>query len=178
MGRRHSSARPAHRTRAGNDHTRGSSPGANMPTAVRPCEHRNDSSDMAVVALYICIFLTSTKSTPASRGETRKLDVASMCINYDRSHSFLLWTFGSITFSEAKIFGMFSFSVNGSRFVFHQVCRLNLNVDFWEVASKLLVIAVIFNYFYLFTIIMYRKFAVRSSWQWIATNSVFWNTTV
>jgi len=54
-----------------------------MPTAVRPCEQRNDSSDMVVVALYICIFLTSKKSTPASRGETRKLDVASMCINYD-----------------------------------------------------------------------------------------------
>lgn len=51
-----------------------------MPTAVRPCEHRNDSSDMVVVALYI---LTSKKRTLASRGETRKLDVASMCINYD-----------------------------------------------------------------------------------------------
>jgi len=54
-----------------------------MPTAVRPCEHRNDSSDIAVVALYICIFLISRKDTLASRGETRKLDVASMCINYD-----------------------------------------------------------------------------------------------
>jgi len=53
-----------------------------MPTAVRPCEHRNDSSDMAVAALYICIFLTSRKLTLASRGETRKLDVASMGINY------------------------------------------------------------------------------------------------
>lgn len=128
-GRRNSSARPAHRTRAGNDHTRGSSPGANIPTAVRPCEHRNDSPDMAVAALYICIFLTSRKLTLTSRGETRKLDVASVCINYDRSYSCLLSTFGSITFVEAKLFGMFSFSVSGSCFVFHQVCRLHLHVD-------------------------------------------------
>lgn len=102
-----------------------------MPTAVRPCEHRNDSSDMAVAALFICIFLTSRKHTLASRGETRKLDVVSGCINYDSPTVLLsVVTFGSITFTEAKIFGMFSFSVSGSCFVFHQVCRLNLNVDF------------------------------------------------
>ena len=97
MSRRHSSATPAHRTRDDNGHSWGSSHGAKKPTAVTTCEHRNDSFDTAV--MYICIFLSSEKSTQSWSGETRKWDVVSACslsVKTVTSYFSLLSRFGQI----------------------------------------------------------------------------------